>query len=208
MGTKKLTRVTHQTKDRTFTKLIGYQANEPRHCGHRALAREHNLDADLAGTDKAPKKNSQVSLQKAVAGVTGSKASSRRPGHRLSDMGDVSDSNPLHRPVADVDHTRPNRVHVMRPRPGDDGLINEQLHGKNEGESPMAATHDGLLQQQKVAVHNIEPQARAVRRRPQLLARQRPVHELFNRSVKGAKAAEHSVTPVGIVRGLARDTQV
>jgi len=172
MGTKKLTRATHKTKDRTFTKLIGYQANEPRHCGQHALAREQNLDADLAGTDKAPKKDSQASLQNAVAGGTGSKASGRRPGHSFSDMGDVSDSNPLHRPVADVDHSRPNRVHLMRPRPGDDALINEQLHGQNEGESPMPATHDGLLQQQKVAVHNIGPQARAVRGRPQLLAPQ------------------------------------
>jgi len=117
MGTKKLTRVAHETNNRALTKLISHQANEARHCGQRALARKDDMNTILTCTDEASKKDSETSLKDAVAVVAGTEASGCCLCYRLADMRDVSDRDPLYRAVADVEHTRPGRVHIVRPRP-------------------------------------------------------------------------------------------
>jgi len=112
---KELARVTHKASGGALAELVGHQADEPRHSGQLALAGKLHLHAILAGAYKAPKKNRKTSLKDAVAGVTGAATSDRRTSNWLADMRHIPHRDPLHRPVPDVEHTRPNGVHVVCP---------------------------------------------------------------------------------------------
>jgi len=141
----KLTRVAHQANDGALAKLVSDQANESRQGGQCALTGKLHLDTILTRAHEPPQKNSEAALKDAVAGVTGAAASGRRPSNWLSDVRDVPNRDPLYRPVADVEHTRPNGVHIVCPGPRHDSFVNEQLDAQNKGKRPVSAPHDDLL---------------------------------------------------------------